>query len=69
MSALIHWIGWAVLVSGGVMLAVALVTFVPYMVLTRCWAYLSTQKDFIAIAVRYFDEKKAKDRRIMGTPE
>lgn len=69
MSTLALWVGWAVLVVGGVLAAVTLLTFIPYLILNQCWKYLKAQKDFIQIAVRYFGEKKSKERSIMGTPE
>lgn len=69
MNTLARWVGWTVIVSGGVMLAAALVTFVPYFVLNQCWHYLKTQREFIALASRYFADKRASDRRVMGDQE
>lgn len=71
MSTLVTWLGWITLVSGGIMFAAGLVTFIPYFFLSMCWKYFKTQKDFIKIVTRYFDEKKrvGMKRDLMGTPE
>jgi chromate transport protein ChrA len=56
------WVGWAVLGIGGVLAAAAVVTFVPYAILSIFWHYLKVQDDFIQIGMMYMKEKKRKAR-------
>lgn len=69
MSTAALWIGWAVIGLSAGLGTFALLVAVPYGVLNVLWRRIRVQKQFIDIAVRYFDEKKAKERSIMGTPE